>query len=241
MIYVIGLGPGGEDQMTPRALDALSRCGAIVGYTAYIDLIPERFRADREIVASPMRGEVCRCEDALRRSRAGQTVGLVSGGDPGVYGMAGILLELAGPDDEIEVVPGVTAACAAAAALGAPLTHDFAVISLSDLLTPWETIEKRLEAAAVGDFVICMYNPMSRGRPDTLRRACEILLRAKSHDTPAGWVRNAGRAGEETRLTTLGELPNARLDMSCTVIVGSSATKVAHGRMVTPRGYLPRR
>ena len=238
MIYVIGLGPGGEDQMTPRALAALERCDVIIGYKTYIDLIEPLFRGKCELVVSPMRGEVERCEDALRRSREGHTVGLISSGDPGVYGMAGIMLELAGPDDNVEIVPGVTAACAAAAMLGAPLMHDFVVISLSDLLTPWELIGKRLEAAAMGDFVICLYNPMSRGRPDNLRKACEILLRHKSPGTAAGWVRNAGREGAENSLTTLGELKDAELDMFCTVIIGNHATKELHGRLVTPRGYL---
>ncbi len=238
MIYVIGLGPGGEDQMTPRALAALERCDVIIGYKTYIDLIEPLFRGKCELVVSPMRGEVERCEDALRRSREGHTVGLISSGDPGVYGMAGIMLELAGPDDNVEIVPGVTAACAAAAMLGAPLMHDFVVISLSDLLTPWELIGKRLEAAAMGDFVICLYNPMSRGRPDNLRKACEILLRHKSPGTAAGWVRNAGREGAEASLTTLRELKDAELDMFCTVIIGNHATKELHGRLVTPRGYL---
>ena len=241
MIYVIGLGPGGEDQMTPRALSALERCDVIVGYKTYIDLIEPLFRGKCELVVSPMRGEVERCEDALRRSREGHTVGLISSGDPGVYGMAGIMLELSGPDDIVEIVPGVTAACAAAAMLGAPLMHDFAVISLSDLLTPWDLIEKRLEAAAAGDFVICLYNPMSHGRPDNLRNACEILLRHKSADTAAGWVRNAGREGAQKALTTLSELKDAELDMFCTVIVGNHATKALNGRLVTPRGYLERR
>jgi precorrin-3B C17-methyltransferase len=238
MIYVIGLGPGGEDQMTPRALAALERCDVIIGYKTYIDLIEPLFRGKCELVVSPMRGEVERCEDALRRSREGHTVGLISSGDPGVYGMAGIMLELAGPDDNVKIVPGVTAACAAAAMLGAPLMHDFVVISLSDLLTPWELIGKRLEAAAMGDFVICLYNPMSRGRPDNLRKACEILLRHKSPGTAAGWVRNAGREGAEASLTTLRELKDAELDMFCTVIIGNHATKELHGRLVTPRGYL---
>ena len=241
MIYVIGLGPGGEDQLTPRALAALERCDVIVGYKTYIDLIAPRFQGTCELVVSPMRGEVERCEDVLRRSREGRTVGLISSGDPGVYGMAGIMLELASSDDEIEIVPGITAACAAAAVLGAPLMQDFAVISLSDLLTPWATIEKRLEAAAEGDFVICLYNPMSRGRPDNLRQACEILLRTKRADTAAGWVRNAGRDGEEAHLTTLGDLKEAELDMFCTVIIGSSATKFVHERLLTARGYLGKR
>lgn len=237
MIYVVGLGPGGEDQLTPRALAALERCDVIVGYKTYIDLIAPRFEGRKELVVSPMKGEVQRCEDALRRSREGCTVGIVSSGDPGVYGMAGIMLEVAAGHEEVIVVPGVTAACAAAAVLGAPLTHDFAVVSLSDLLTPWEQIVRRLEAAAAADFVICLYNPMSHGRPDNLRLACETLLKTKSPDTAAGWVRSAGRAGEEAHLTTLGALANEKLDMSCTAIIGSSATKFLGGRLVTPRGY----
>jgi len=237
MIYVVGLGPGGEDQLTPRALAALERCDVIFGYKTYIDLIAPRFEGRKELVVSPMKGEVQRCEDALRRSLEGRTVGVVSSGDPGVYGMAGIMLEVAAGREEVIIVPGITAACAVAAVLGAPLTHDFAVVSLSDLLTPWEQIVRRLEAAAAGDFVICLYNPMSHGRPDNLRLACETLLKTKSPDTAAGWVRNAGRDGEEAHLTTLGELGREKLDMFCTVIVGSSATKVLDGCLVTPRGY----
>lgn len=237
MIYVVGLGPGGADQLTPRALECLERCDVIIGYKTYIDLIAPLFSGRKELAASPMKNEAERCADALRRSLAGQTVGLVSSGDPGIYGMAGIMLETAADRDDVEIVPGVTAACAAAAILGAPLAHDFAVISLSDLLTPWKRIEKRLAAAALGDFVICLYNPMSKGRPDNLRRACEILLRRLPADTAAGWVRCAGRAGEESRLCALGELASQELDMFCTVIVGSSATRVIGGRLVTPRGY----
>jgi len=241
MIYVIGLGPGGEDQLTPRALAALERCDVIIGYKTYIDLIAPQFRGKCELVVSPMRGEVERCENALRRSRKGHTVGLISSGDPGVYGMAGIMLELADQDDAVEIVPGITAACAAAAMLGAPLMHDFVVISLSDLLTPWELIEKRLQAAAAGDFVICLYNPMSHGRPDNLRRACNILLQQKSRATACGWVRNAGREGAESRLTTLERLRDEKLDMFCTVVIGNSATKFLHDRLVTPRGYLDKK
>lgn len=237
MIYVVGLGPGGEDQLTPRARAALERCDVIIGYKTYIDLIASYFKDGRELVVSPMKGEVQRCEDALRRSLAGHTVGLVSSGDPGVYGMAGIMLEVAAGRDDVAVVPGVTAACAAAAVLGAPLMHDFAAVSLSDLLMPWELIVRRLEAAAVGDFVICLYNPMSRGRPNNLRLACETLLKIKSPDTAAGWVRNAGRDGEEAHLTTLSKLADEKLDMFCTAIVGNNATKCLNGRLVTLRGY----
>ena len=164
---------------------------------------------------------------------------LVGGGAAGFSGWPALLWNWAeeSPPLEIEIVPGVTAACSGAAVLGAPLGHDFAVVSLSDLLTPWELIEKRLRAAAAADFVICLYNPASRGRPEHLARACAILMEEKPAATPAGWVRNAGRDGETFGVTTLGELPKAPIDMFCTVIVGNSATRELGGRLVTPRGY----
>ena len=237
MIYVVGLGPGKEDQMTPRALAALEKCDVIVGYKAYVDLVRPLFEGRKELIASPMKGEADRCRMALELSNEGRTVALISSGDPGVYGMAGIMLEIAEGSADVEVVPGVTSASAAASVLGAPLMHDFAVISLSDLLTPWELIEKRLRAAAAADFVICLYNPASHGRPEHLARACAILLEEKPADTPAGWVRNAGRDGETSAVTTLGELPQADIDMFCTVVIGNSTTRVINGRLVTPRGY----
>ena len=237
MIYVVGLGPGNEDQMTPRALAALEKCDIIIGYKAYIELVRHLFEGRKELVASPMKGETERCRKVLELSKQGRTVGLISSGDPGVYGMAGIMLEIANGEAEVEIVPGMTAASTAAAVLGAPLMHDFAVISLSDLLTPWELIEKRLRAAAAADFVICLYNPASRGRPEHLARACAILMEEKPAATPAGWVRNAGRDGETFGVTTLGELPKAPIDMFCTVVVGNSATRELGGRLVTPRGY----
>ena len=174
---------------------------------------------------------------ALELSKEGRSVALISSGDPGVYGMAGIMLEIAEGSADVEIVPGVTAASVAASVLGAPLMHDFAVISLSDLLTPWELIEKRLRAAAAADFVICLYNPASRGRPEHLARACSIIMEEKPASTPAGWVRNGGRDGESSAVTTLGELSCATLDMFCTVVIGNSATRVIDGRLVTPRGY----
>lgn len=237
MIYVVGLGPGRRDQMTERALLALEKCDVIIGYKGYIDLIKEDFQGRKELIASPMKGEAARCADALDRSLAGQTVGLVSSGDPGVYGMAGIMLETAEGKTEVEIVPGMTAACTAAAVLGAPLMHDFAVISLSDLLTPWELIERRLEAAGAADFIVCLYNPASKGRPENLKKACEILMRNKSGSTPAGWVRNAGREGEIFGITTLDKVSEENIDMFCTVIIGNSSTKFSAGKMVTPRGY----
>ena len=237
MIYVVGLGPGGPEQITPRALSALEKCDLIVGYKAYIELVRPLFEGRKELVASPMKKERARCLEALELSLSGRTVGLISSGDPGIYGMAGIMLEVAGDRTEVEIIPGITAAASSASILGAPLMHDFAVISLSDLLTPWELIEKRLRAAAEADFVICVYNPASRGRPGHLARAAEILMERLPRDRAAGWVRNAGRDGESFGLTTLAGLKEAPLDLVCTVIIGNSATRVIDGRLITPRGY----
>ena len=224
--------------MTERARAALAASDLIVGYTVYVDLLRADF-PDKELRATPMRCEVERARMALAEAAAGRTVALVCSGDPGVYGMAGLCFELASefPPVDIEVVAGVTAATAAAAALGAPLMHDFAVISLSDLLTPWELIEARLDAAARADFVICLYNPSSRSRADYLQRACDVLLRLKSPATACGYARNVGRTGEKVRTLTLGELRGAPADMFMTVLVGNSSTRFIGGRMVTPRGY----
>ena len=237
MIYVVGLGPGGPEQITPRALSALEKCDLIVGYKAYIELVRPLFEGRKELVASPMKKERARCLEALELSLSGRTVGLISSGDPGIYGMAGIMLEVAGDRTEVEIIPGITAAASSASILGAPLMHDFAVIRLSDLLTPWELIEKRLRAAAEADFVICVYNPASRGRPGHLARAAEILMERLPQDRAAGWVRNAGRDGESFGLTTLAGLKEAPIDMFCTVNIGNSATRVIDGRLITPRGY----
>ena len=241
-VTVIGLGPGGGADLTGRARAALERCDLLVGYTAYIDLVKDQF-PDKETLSTGMRREVDRCRAAVEAALAGRDVAVVCSGDAGVYGMAGLIYEVAQeyPPIEIEVVPGITAACGGAAVLGAPLTHDFAVVSLSDLLTPWENIARRLEAAARADFVLCLYNPASRSRPDYLKRACDILLAAgKSPDTVCGTVRNIGRAGEEARILTLAELGDAPVDMFTTVFVGNSQTRVIGGKMVTPRGYLQR-
>lgn len=237
MIYVVGLGPGGPDQTTPRAMEALERCDVIIGYKAYIALIEPLFKGRKELIASPMKSERARCEDTLALAKDGRTVGLVSSGDPGIYGMAGIMLEVAAGGTEVEVIPGITAAASAGAILGAPLMHDFAVISLSDLLTPWELIERRLRAAAAADFVICIYNPASHGRPDHLARAAAILMETLPADRISGWVRSAGRDGETSGVTELGKLKDAPIDMFCTVIIGNSSTKLIAGKMVTPRGY----
>lgn len=241
-VTVIGLGPGGGADLTGRARAALEECDLLVGYTAYIDLVKENF-PDKETLSTGMRREVDRCRAAVEAALTGKSVAVVCSGDSGVYGMAGLIYEVAQEYDpiDIEVVPGITAACGGAAVLGAPLTHDFTVVSLSDLLTPWEKIEARLTAAARADFVLCLYNPASRSRPDYLRRACDILLAAgKSPDTVCGTVRNIGRAGEEAGLLTLGQLRDTQVDMFTTVFVGNSQTKVLGGKMVTPRGYLQR-
>lgn len=238
VLYVVGLGPGGSRWMTWEARAALEQAEVLCGYTVYLDLIRGEF-PDKEYFSTPMTQEIERCRAALERARSGRTTALVCSGDAGVYGMAGPVLELAPqfPEVEIQVVPGVTAALAGAAVLGAPLMHDFAVLSLSDLLTPWEVIRRRLELAAQGDFVLCVYNPSSRRRRDHLRMACDIVLAHRGPETVCGWVRNAGRVQEEHQVLTLGELREAQVDMFTTVFIGSAATRRIGDRMVTPRGY----
>ncbi|MDM8245739.1 precorrin-3B C(17)-methyltransferase [Collinsella tanakaei] len=238
MLYVVGLGPGDPAGMTAAADAALARAEVIVGYGSYIDLLDGRY-PQAERVSTPMMREIERCRRALELACERDVVAMVCSGDAGVYGMAAPVLELSVdyPDVDIEVVPGVTAAMSGSAVLGAPLAHDFAVISLSDLLTPWEVIERRLEAAAWSDMCICLYNPRSKKRADYLARAAQIIGRHKVADTVCGWVRNIGRAGEEHGLTTLGELADLDADMFTTVFIGSAQTRVVAGRMVTPRGY----
>ena len=240
-VYAVGIGPGGANYMTEQALAAIAAADVICGYTVYIDLIRESFPG-KQFFTTPMRQELERCRAALEMAAGGQTAALVCGGDAGVYGMASPLLELAVdyPDVEIEIVPGVTAALSGAAVLGAPLGHDFCVISLSDLLTPWPVIEKRLRAAAEGDFSVCLYNPGSHKRTDYLKKACDILMDAgKSPRTQCGWARNIGRPGQESRTLTLKELREVRADMFTTVFIGSGGTGLKNGWLVTPRGYLP--
>ncbi len=239
-VYVVGIGPGGEDGITPQARAAMDQADVLCGYTVYLELVRELY-PDKEIYTTPMRQELERCRWALETARSGRTVALLCSGDPGVYGMASPLLELVlgFPEVDAEIVPGVTAALSGAALLGAPLGHDFCIVSLSDLLTPWEAIEKRLECAAQGDFAICLYNPTSKKRADHLKWACDILLRYKSPETVCGWVRNIGRAGQERKILTLAQLREERLDMFTTVFIGNSATGAINGWMVTPRGYRP--
>ena len=237
-LYVVGLGPGDYDNMTVKADRAIKSCGSIVGYHVYVDLIKDRY-PEKKTLTTPMTKEADRCRMALDLARSGETVAMVCSGDSGIYGMAALIYELRGEDrePEVEVIPGLTAACSGAALLGAPLTHDFAVVSLSDRLTPWETIERRLDSAAKADFSIVLYNPASHGRPDHLRRACEILLRTLPEERPCGIARSIGREGESRELLTLGQLKDASVDMFCTVFIGNSATKVAGGQLITPRGY----
>lgn len=237
-LYVIGIGPGGEDQMTLRAVRALEQCDCVAGYSLYLNLIRSLIQG-KEQIQTGMTREVDRCTAARDMALAGHAVAVISSGDAGIYGMAGLMFELCQsyPEIEIEVISGITAACSGGAVLGAPLTNDFAVVSLSNLLTPWETIEKRLYAAAQGDFCLCLYNPASKRRTDHLQRACDILLTERSADTPCGLVRNIGREGESFELTTLQELRNTTVDMLTTVFVGNSVTKIVNGRLVTPRGY----
>ena len=237
-LTVVGIGPGDYDNMTVGADRALQCCDVIIGYHVYVDLVKQRYPG-KGFLTTPMTQEVKRCQMALDIAREGKNVAMVCSGDSGIYGMAALIYELRGesPDPEIQVIPGLTAACSGAALLGAPLTHDFAVISLSDRLTPWEIIEKRLENAALADLSIVIYNPASHGRPDYLRRACDILLRHLPEDRVCGIASRIGRDGESSRLLTLAELGTAPVDMFCTVFIGNSMTKSIGEKMVTPRGY----
>lgn len=237
-LYVIGMGPGSVEQMTPQAKKALEESQVLCGYTTYIDLAKE-WAEGKEVLTTPMTKELERCRMALEQAEQGKTTAMICSGDAGVYGMAGPILQMSEefPEVEVEVIAGVTAALSGAAALGAPLMHDFVVISLSDLLTPWQVIEKRLDCAGQGDFVVCLYNPMSKKRTDHLRRACEILLQYRPDTTHCGWVKNIGREGQTSKILTLGELKEEQVDMFTTVFIGSSSTQVYSGHLVTPRGY----
>ena len=237
-IYAVGIGPGGRQYMTQQAADVLEAADVLCGYPVYLDLVAPYFPG-KEMLSTPMKKETERCRMALEAAQQGKTVAMVCSGDSGVYGMAGLLLELAGeyPGTEIKVVAGVTAALSGGAVLGAPLGHDFCVISLSDLLTPWELIEERLRCAAKGDFAVCLYNPGSHKRKDYLQKACDILLEEKEPETPCGLVRNIGREGEEKRVLTLRELRDTEVDMFTTVFVGSKGTEILGDSLVTRRGY----
>lgn len=235
---MVGIGPGDYENMTVRADRALQECQVIVGYHVYVDLVRERY-PEKEFFTTPMMREADRCRMALEEAEKGKNVAMVCSGDSGIYGMAGLVYQLRGDrtEPEIAVIPGLTAACSGAALLGAPLTHDFAVISLSDRLTTWEKIEKRLSAAAEADLSIVLYNPASRGRPDYLQKACDILLKTLPQDRPCGVARSIGREGEDRVILSLGQLRDFEADMFCTVFIGNSQTEVIGGRLVTPRGY----
>ena len=236
MIYVVGIGPGEKSGRSFAAQAALEACEVIAGYSAYIALIEADF-PDKPLIQTGMRGEVERCRLAIEHARAGFCVAMVCSGDASVYGMASLLLELADDDDEIVVVPGVTAALSASALMGAPISGDFCCISLSDLLTPWAVIEKRLRAAAQGDFPIALYNPSSHKRADYLAKACDILLETLPKETPCGIAQNIGRENQRHRIVNLCALRDIDVDMFTTVIIGNSMTLIKHGRLVTPRGY----
>ena len=238
-IYAVGIGPGDAAYLAPKAREILLQSDVIVGYIGYVEIIAELTQG-KKIIATGMKGEAERCEAAINEVLKGQKVCVVSGGDAGIYGMASLLCELAEKHQEIEieVIPGITAAVSAAAILGSPLTNDFAVISLSDLLTPCEVIEKRLDACAAADMVLCLYNPQSKKRSGYLEKACAIALRHKPPDTKCGYARNAFRSdGAESRICTLAELREAEVDMFTTVIIGNSGTKIMNGKLVTVRGY----
>lgn len=238
MLYVVGIGSGKKENLTIEALNALEFCDTIVGYDVYVDLVKEYIK-DKEFVTSGMKKEVERCENALIIAESGKNVCVVCSGDAGVYAMASLVLELkvSYPSVKVKVISGVTSALSGGAVLGAPLTHDFAVISLSDLLTPYELIEKRIKCASEGDFCICIYNPSSKKRHDYLKNMCKIMLEYKNENTICGIVKNIGRDGEEKEILTLKQLTEKQVDMFTTVFIGNSQTKKIDDFMVTPRGY----
>lgn len=238
-LSVVGIGPGDKDQLTYRAFDVLNDSDIICGYTVYVDLVKDMFEG-KEFFTTGMMKETDRCKKALEKADEGYKVSLVCSGDSGVYGMAGLIYELAEdfPEVAIEIVPGITAAISGGSVLGAPVGHDFAVISLSDHLTDMALIEKRVRLAGEGDFIIVLYNPSSKTRKDYLKRMCDILLESRSPENVCGWVRNISREGEEKKVMTLAELREEQVDMFTTVFIGSSKTKNIGGLMVTPRGYI---
>lgn len=237
-IYIVGMGPGKEEMMTSEAIQALEQSDVIIGYSVYIKLLGERFYG-KEMLTTPMRQEKERCVLCFEEAKKGKQVSLICSGDAGIYGMASFMYELKKdyPETELVVIPGITAASSGAAVIGAPLNHDFCVISLSDLLTPWETIEKRLNAAAQGDFAIAIYNPSSHKRADYLMRACDILLCNIEGERPCGYVENIGREGTKAVTCTLKELRETQVNMFTTVFIGNSSSEIIDGKLITKRGY----
>ena len=237
-VYIVGMGPGREEMMTKEALNVLNQADVIVGYPLYLKLLGERYQG-KELLSTPMRHEEERCRICFEEAEKGKRVALVCSGDAGIYGMASLMYEIGKeyPEIELWVIAGITAASSGAAVLGAPLNHDFCVISLSDLLTPWDKIEKRLRAAAEGDFVIVIYNPSSHKRKDYLKRACEILLHTIEGERVCGYVENIGREGTKMGISTLKELKNKEVNMFTTVFIGNSESEIIRGKLVTRRGY----
>lgn len=237
-IYVVGIGPGKKEMMTAEAVQALQKADLIVGYTVYTELVGEWLR-EKEIISTPMRREEERCRLCFEKAAEGRQVAFICSGDAGIYGMASLMYEIGKeyPGIEIEVISGVTAACSGAAVLGAPLNHDFCVISLSDLMTPWETIERRLTAAAEGDFAIAIYNPASHKRKEHLRKACDILLQYMEAERPCGYVENIGREGTKAVTCTLRDLRERQVNMFTTVFIGNSGSEITDGKLITKRGY----
>ena len=238
-LHVVGFGPGGKEHMTFKAAEVIENADVVTGYTTYVNMIKPNF-PDKTYKATGMMKEVDRCKMAIEDAMSGMDVAMISSGDSGIYGMAGIIYQLADEmkaDIEIDTVPGITAASTAASVLGAPLMHDLAIISLSDLMTPIDLIMKRVDCAGQGDMIVCLYNPKSKGRTEYLNQTQQILLKYRSADTPVGIVRNAGREDEHKEITTLGDLDKAEVDMFCMVIIGNSQTYVSNDRMITPRGY----
>lgn len=234
-LYVVGIGPGGREHMTYKAVEVIKNSDVIVGYTPYIEYLGDLVEG-KELFSTGMRGEIERCKAAIQMVRDGKNTSIVSTGDSGLYGMAGPILELA-ESIEVEIIPGVTAAFSAAAELGSPIMHDYASISLSDLLTPWEVIEKRLEKAAEGDFIISIYNPKSKGRKNQLEIAVEIIRKYRTSTTPVGIVRNSGRANRSIKITTIDNISYEEIDMLSVIIVGNSNTYIKDEKIITPRGY----
>ena len=237
-IYVVGMGPGKEEMMTGEAIQALEEANVIIGYSVYLKLLGERFQ-EKEFLSTPMRQEKERCMMCFEEAAKGKQVALICSGDAGIYGMASLMYELGKdyPEVELVIIPGITAASSGAAVLGAPLNHDFCVISLSDLLTPWEKIEKRLEAAAIGDFAIAIYNPSSHKRHDYLQKACDILLRHIDGERACGYVENIGREGTRAVTCSLRELRDTEVNMFTTVFIGNASSEILNGKLVTKRGY----
>ncbi|MFQ8703785.1 MAG: precorrin-3B C(17)-methyltransferase [Eisenbergiella sp.] len=237
-IYIIGIGPGKEEMMTGEAIWGLENSDVIIGYTVYVKLLGERF-AGKEMLVTPMRQETERCRLCFEEAAKGKRVALICSGDAGIYGLASLMYEMGKeyPETELIVIPGITAANSGAAVLGAPLNHDFCVISLSDLLTPWEKIETRLTAAAEGDFAMAIYNPSSHKRKDYLMRACDILLRVIEEDRPCGYVENIGREGTKAVTCTLKDLRETQVNMFTTVFIGNSGSELVNGKLITKRGY----